>query len=31
MKRLYAYRASAERAVSRLKEHLSLENPRSKD
>ncbi len=26
LKKLYAYRASAERAISRLKLHLSLEN-----
>jgi len=26
LKRLYAYKASAERAISRLKQHLSLEN-----
>jgi len=26
LKRLYAYKATAERAISRLKQHLSLEN-----
>ncbi|MGC8999349.1 MAG: transposase, partial [Candidatus Bathyarchaeia archaeon] len=26
LKRLYAYKASAERTISRLKQHLSLEN-----
>jgi hypothetical protein len=30
MKRLYSHKASAERAISRLKEHLSLENHKVK-
>ena len=30
LKRLYAFKASAERAISRLKQHLSLENHKVK-